>query len=158
MTDDEKLEFDEKAVIEHFDKAPGIDKLDKDWLGQARDFACAVARWQHAQLAPVIGALKADNERLAKLYLEMRDGHEHVVHVMHKENDELRSKLAKAKEANAEAGRLMEKGQRLLEEKAGLLRKKDEAIRFALIYDPFVDQYKIKHTAWPKLKEALEAR
>jgi len=29
------------------------------------------------------------------------------------------------------------------------------AIQFALIYDPDTDRYKIKHTAYPKLKEAI---
>lgn len=138
MTHDEKLEFDEKAVIDHFNKAPGIEKMDKDLLGQARNFACAVAHWQHKQLAPLIAGLKAENERLAPVIASLKA-----------DNERLRAQLA-------EAGRLMEKGRRLLEEKAALLRKKDEAIRFALIYDPVFDQYKIKHTAWPKLKEALE--
>lgn len=33
-----------------------------------------------------------------------------------------------------------------------------QAIEFALQYDPDTDRYKIKHTAWPKLKAALSGQ
>ncbi len=43
----------------------------------------------HAELTTA----KAEIERLEKLYLEMRDGHEHVVHKMNGENERIRNDL-----------------------------------------------------------------
>lgn len=48
----------------------------------------------HAELA----AAKAEVERVSKLYLEMRDGHEHVVHIMHADLDRHKRALEKCKE------------------------------------------------------------
>lgn len=43
-------------------------------------------------------AAKQEVARLAKLYLEMRDGHEHVVHIMHAD---IQSEKARVKELEA---------------------------------------------------------
>ncbi|WP_374029803.1 hypothetical protein [Bdellovibrio bacteriovorus] len=43
----------------------------------------------------------------------------------------------------------------VLDSKDQEIQRLREAIQFALIYNPSVDQYKIEHTAWPKLKKAL---
>lgn len=50
------------------------------------------------QLRAELTAAKAEVERVSKLYLEMRDGHEHVVHIMHADLDRHKRALEKCKE------------------------------------------------------------
>jgi hypothetical protein len=75
-------------------------------------------------------AAREENARLEKLYLEMRDGHEHVCHQFHAEEEKLKAELLSYKEdhdAGAALNASLEK--ELAEAKVELSRRDTDAMR-----------------------------
>lgn len=89
--------FDEEAVEAdalEYERRECVDK-DDVWCGASLNVGyCEGRKVQYAQTQALIVARDAEIKRLETMYLELRDGHEHVVHKMHDEIADLKRQLA----------------------------------------------------------------